>query len=67
LDEEGMECMKRLIEEQPGITLKKIKEAMNLSICVSAISRKMKHKLGFNNKKNTAWGRTKFGEEPIER
>jgi transposase len=45
VDAEGMEHMKRLIEEQPHITLEEIKEAMHLSIGISAISRKVKHKL----------------------
>lgn len=54
IDAEGMERMRRLIEEQPDITLREIKETMNLSISIPAISRKVKHKLGFSYKKTAS-------------
>lgn len=54
LDEGELEKMKALIEERPDITLEEIKEAMGLSICISAICRIVRNKLGFTYKKNFA-------------
>jgi transposase len=49
---EGLELMRKIIEEQPDITLEEIKGKMNLSICLSAICRIIRNKLGFTYKKN---------------
>jgi transposase len=53
LSREGLELMRKIIEEQPDITLEEIKERMKLSICVSAICRIIKYKLKFTYKKNS--------------
>jgi transposase len=51
LTAESLDEMKRLILAQPDITLEEIKEEMRLDICVSAIHRIIKGKLGFTYKK----------------
>jgi transposase len=56
--------MRALIEGQPDITLEEIKEEMKLGISISAISRKIKHKLGFNFKKNSTGRGRERREEP---
>jgi transposase len=43
--------MKKIVEGQNDITLEELKEKMHLSICISAISRILRFKLGFNYKK----------------
>jgi transposase len=53
LTTKGLEEMKSLILAQPDITLEEIKEEMQLDICVSAIHRIIKGKLGFTYKKNS--------------
>jgi transposase len=49
ITENGFERMKRLIQED--ITLEEIKETMHLTICLSAIHRIIRNKLGFTYKK----------------
>jgi transposase len=51
LTAEGLEEMRSLILAQPDITLEEIKEEMQLDICLSAIHRIIKGKLGFTYKK----------------
>ncbi len=51
LTPQGLEEMKNLILAQPDITLEEIKEEMQLDICLSAIHRIIKGKLGFTYKK----------------
>lgn len=46
-----LEQMRQLILDNPDITLEEIKEEMQLDICVSAIHRIIKGKLGFTYKK----------------
>ena len=48
---EGLEQMTNLILMRPDITLEEIKEELQLSICVSAIHRIIRNKLGFLYKK----------------
>jgi len=47
------------INEQPDITLKELIDELNLPVCVSALCRTVKKKLGFRFKKNAARYRTK--------
>jgi transposase len=54
VDASGLEHMKAPIEGQPDISLAEIKKEMRPEISVSAISRKIKHTLGFNFTKNSA-------------
>ena len=51
-----LEEMKKIVEGQNDITLEELKEKMHLSICISAISRILRFKLGFNYKKKR-WSR----------
>lgn len=51
LDSDGLEQMRQLILDNPDITLEEIKEEMQLDICLSAIHRIIKGKLGFTYKK----------------
>jgi transposase len=51
LDSDKLEQMKQLILSNPDITLEEIKEEMQLDICLSAIHRIIKGKLGFTYKK----------------
>lgn len=51
LDGDGLEQMRQLILDNPDITLEEIKEEMRLDICLSAIHRIIKGKLGFTYKK----------------
>jgi len=48
---EGLEQMKSLILMRPDITLEEVKEELHLSICLSAIHRIIRNKLGFSYKK----------------
>jgi len=50
-DAADLEKMKELIKARPDITLEEIKEEMKLSISLSAISQKVRNKLGFRVKK----------------
>jgi transposase len=43
--------MKKIVEEQNDMTLEELKEKMHLSICISAISKILRFKLGFTYKK----------------
>jgi len=47
------------INEQPDIALQELIDKLNLPICVSALCRTVKNKLGFRYKKNAARYRTK--------
>jgi transposase len=47
------------INEQPDITLQEMIDELNLPVCVSALCRTVKNKLGFRFKKNGARHRTK--------
>ena len=58
LDEAGLEKMKALIEERPDITLEEIKGALGLPVCISAVCRMIRKKLGFTYKKNITRKRT---------
>lgn len=51
LNEVALEQLKKLILSRPDITLEEIKEEMGLNICLSAIHRIIKGKLGFTYKK----------------
>jgi transposase len=51
LDKSGMTRLKALIEAHRDITLQEIKEEMELSISLSALSRIIRNKLGFTYKK----------------
>lgn len=51
MDNDELEQMRQLILDNPDITLEEIKEEMQLEICVSAIHRIIKGKLGFTYKK----------------
>ena len=51
LTPQALEEIKNLILAQPDITLEEIKEEMQLDICLSAIHRIIKGKLGFTYKK----------------
>jgi transposase len=51
LDETGLGKMRQLILENPDMTLEEIKESMGLDICLSAIHRIIRNKLGFTYKK----------------
>ena len=51
INPEGLEQMKDLILMRPDITLEELKEELQLSICVSAIHRIIRNKLGFSYKK----------------
>ena len=51
LNEQGLENLRALILSRPDITLEEIKEEMNLSIGISAISMIITGKLGFRYKK----------------
>jgi transposase len=51
VSENELEQMKNLIVERPDITLEEIKETMHLEICLSAIHRIIRNKLGFTYKK----------------
>jgi transposase len=52
LSGEGPELMRKIIGEQPNITLEEIKGKMKLSISLSAICRIIRNKPGFTYKKN---------------
>ena len=51
VNSEGLEQMEKLIMMRPDITLEEIKGELQLSICVSAIHRIIRKKLGFSYKK----------------
>jgi transposase len=51
VNKDELEKIKRLIVERPDITLEEIKESMRLKICLSAIHRIIRKKLGFTYKK----------------
>lgn len=51
LNQVALEQLKKLILSRPDITLEEIKEEMGLDICLSAIHRIIKGKLGFTYKK----------------
>lgn len=51
LSADELRQMKELIEQRPDMTLFEIKEKMNLTICLSAIHRIIRGKLGFTYKK----------------
>jgi transposase len=51
LSGEELELMRKIIEEQPDITLEEIKTLMQLTISLSAICRIIKNKLKFTYKK----------------
>lgn len=51
VDGDELEQMRQLILDNPDITLEEIKEEMGLDICLSAIHRIIKGKLGFTYKK----------------
>jgi transposase len=51
VNSDELEQMKSLIQECPDITLEEIKETMHLKICLSAIHRMIRNKLGFTYKK----------------
>ena len=51
LNNEGLAALKALIEARRDITLEEIKEEMELSISLSALSRIIRKKLGFTYKK----------------
>jgi transposase len=51
---QDMEKLKGIIEEKNDVTLEEMKAQMDTTLCISALSRIVKHKLGFNFKKNFA-------------
>lgn len=51
-DAVALEQMKKLIETKPDITLEEIKEEMGLKISLSAMSQKVRNKLGYKMKKD---------------
>jgi transposase len=51
LDACGLERLKALLEEKKDITLEEIEKEMGLTIDISALSRIIHHKLGYNYKK----------------
>jgi len=59
LSQRQLEQITIRINEQPDITLKELIDELNLPVCVSALCRTVKNKLGFRFKKNAARYRTK--------
>ncbi|MDR0690532.1 MAG: IS630 transposase-related protein [Streptococcaceae bacterium] len=53
LTETQMSQIQEQIIETPDITLQEIKDKFSLDTCISAISKIVKHKFGFNLKKST--------------
>jgi transposase len=51
--------IEELIKKHPDITLEEIKEEMGLSVCISALSRIITHKLKYRYKKNSSRQREK--------
>lgn len=55
VDSDALNQMRQLILDNPDITPEEIKKAMHLEICLSAIHRIIKGKLGFTYKKRYIW------------
>jgi transposase len=51
LDEKGLERLKQIILKEPDMTLEEMEKRMGISIDISAMSRIVRFKLGFNLKK----------------
>ena len=51
----------RRIDERPDITLRELIDGLKLPVCVSALCRTVKNKLGYSFKKNSVRSRTKTG------
>jgi transposase len=47
------------INERPDITLQELIDELSLPVCVSALCRTVKYKLGYRFKRNSSFGRTK--------
>jgi transposase len=59
LSAQKLEQITARINEQPDITLQELIDELDLPICVSALCRTVKNKLGFCFKKNAVRNRTK--------
>jgi transposase len=62
LSAEQLEQIAQKIDEQPDITLQELIDKLSLPVCVSALCRTVKNKLGYHFEKNSARSRTKPGE-----
>ena len=61
LSAEQLEEITQRITSQPDITLQELIDELGLPVCVSALCRTIKNKLGFSLKKNSARHRTNAG------
>ena len=59
LSAQHLEQITQLINEQPDITLQELIDELRLPVCISALCRTVRKKLGFIYKKNSARYRTK--------
>ena len=59
LSSQKLEQITIRINEQPDITLQELIDELNLPVCVSALCRTIRNKLGFCFKKNAVRSRTK--------
>ena len=61
LSAEQLGQITRKIDAQPDITLQELIDELNLPVCVSALCRTVRNKLGYRFKKNPSRSRTKQG------
>ena len=59
LSPKQLERIAQRIDEQPDITLQELIDEMSLPVCISALCRTVKGKLGFEVKKNAVRSRAK--------
>jgi transposase len=59
LSAEQLERITQKIDGQPDVTLRELIDGLNLPVCISALCRTVKNKLGYRFKKNPARSRTK--------
>ena len=59
LTEAQLQDIAQKVSLQPDITLQELIDEFNLPVCISALCRTVKYKLGFNFKKNSVRSRTK--------
>jgi transposase len=59
LSAEQLEQVTRKIDKQPDVTLQELIDELSLPVCVSALCRTVKNKLGYRFKKNSTRSRTK--------
>ena len=60
LSPQQLEQITNRINKQPDITLQKLKDELNLPVCISALCRTVRNKLGYSFKKNTARQKVKI-------